>query len=566
MRTSILSRSFLLAAFLLGCWPVSAAPRRRSSNPPAEVASSQTTQAIRSIDSGTLLFVNGKNGAGSAFLAELFGENLIVSNAHVYLEIEEPIITDINNFNYRITRIRAARERDLVILSVAELPPQSSPLKIHANVSSIYPDSSVVACGNSLGDNVLNYSAGKLNGVGPDRIEINAGIVPGNSGGPVLLASDGRVIGVSTYLRFIQPRPDTIGSRFEGSWLFPVIRRFATRIDNLELSDFEEVELSAVQDDRKCLASVEKFIEELGKGRSLEAIRNVYRKYSGSYRNACHHSWHSRYMQKNFEEKQQRFQPLFDQMAREIGNPVEDLLLEFANEVSSRPRSARSCRCPVCSGSGTVEEMRANPNYSRHKAEPERKMFRESCSVCHGRGSLELTPKGVDFQLSGTLRKKMLGLIEPETEPFFGFLLGCGSDELAKLRYYNRKSNLIGRASNGFGITFFFRGNHQIRNAQLTVLQFQLGRLTRVEIIGPMRGDVELREFNSCRDRYANAILSGNILRGNQSNSGTYRLRNERGFHDALPETFNSDENPVVRFVAELPFSKQCTQITLNQD
>lgn len=79
----------------------------------------------------------------------------------------------------------------------------------------------VVAYGNSLGGDVMTELPGKVVGLGSDRIEIDCEIMPGNSGGPVVLKDSKLVIGISTYLT--KGRRD-IWSR---NTVFEKVRRFA---------------------------------------------------------------------------------------------------------------------------------------------------------------------------------------------------------------------------------------------------------------------------------------------------------------------------------------------------
>ena len=83
----------------------------------------------------------------------------------------------------------------------------------------------VVVLGNSDGRGVVTEIRGKVIGVGPREIEVDAAFVIGNSGSPVL-DRHGRVIGIATYLRDCRNDEDwsKVNTRFNG------IRRFALRL------------------------------------------------------------------------------------------------------------------------------------------------------------------------------------------------------------------------------------------------------------------------------------------------------------------------------------------------
>ena len=83
----------------------------------------------------------------------------------------------------------------------------------------------MVVLGNSDGRGVVTEIRGKVIGVGPREIEVDAAFVIGNSGSPVL-DRHGRVIGIATYLRDCRDDADwsKANTRFNG------IRRFALRL------------------------------------------------------------------------------------------------------------------------------------------------------------------------------------------------------------------------------------------------------------------------------------------------------------------------------------------------
>src|SRR5205823_6472184 len=57
---------------------------------------------------------------------------------------------------------------------------------------------SILIAGNSEGEGVVREVTGKVTGVGPQRVEVDANFVPGYSGSPILLEGNGQVIGVAS--------------------------------------------------------------------------------------------------------------------------------------------------------------------------------------------------------------------------------------------------------------------------------------------------------------------------------------------------------------------------------
>ena len=88
-------------------------------------------------------------------------------------------------------------------------------------------DDAVVVLGNSGGAGVVTKIAGKIVGIGPDRIEVSAEFIPGNSGSPIIHVKTGQVIGIATYLT---KRYDEFSNNKKGP---VVVRRFGYRIDNV---------------------------------------------------------------------------------------------------------------------------------------------------------------------------------------------------------------------------------------------------------------------------------------------------------------------------------------------
>jgi hypothetical protein len=106
-------------------------------------------------------------------------------------------------------------------------------MELQREVSLLPVDMPVRVYGNSDGRGVFTDLSGKILGVGPSSIEIDAPFVPGNSGCPVLSYPEMKVVGVATLLTYALPTWVMQGSRFAS------VRHFATRIDNLDPKQFE---------------------------------------------------------------------------------------------------------------------------------------------------------------------------------------------------------------------------------------------------------------------------------------------------------------------------------------
>ena len=157
--------------------------------------------------------------AGSGFVVHDGGRPYLFTNAHVVRE-GKVIASRLDGTRLRLGARDEAVGRDMVRFALDESVPA---FDLAAGVPDI--GDPVVVLGNSDGRGVVTEIRGKVIGVGPREIEVDAAFVIGNSGSPVL-DRHGRVIGIATYLRDCRNDEDwsKVNTRFNG------IRRFALRL------------------------------------------------------------------------------------------------------------------------------------------------------------------------------------------------------------------------------------------------------------------------------------------------------------------------------------------------
>jgi len=83
--------------------------------------------------------------------------------------------------------------------------------------------------GNAEGAGVINTINGRIVGLGPNLVEVDAPFQPGNSGSPIIHLKTGKVIGVATYLTIRKYDASTREAVRE-----PVVRRFGYRLDSVK--------------------------------------------------------------------------------------------------------------------------------------------------------------------------------------------------------------------------------------------------------------------------------------------------------------------------------------------
>ncbi len=102
----------------------------------------------------------------------------------------------------------------------------------------------MVVLGNEQGAGVVHPIEGKIVGLGPNLVEIDAEFQPGNSGSPIIHKASGKVIGVATYLVIEQATPFSSTAGEEGKKKQEKggndnnqggeVRRFGYRLDSIE--------------------------------------------------------------------------------------------------------------------------------------------------------------------------------------------------------------------------------------------------------------------------------------------------------------------------------------------
>jgi Trypsin-like peptidase domain len=168
-----------------------------------------------------LVFFEGKAGKGSGFITDIQGRKYLVTNAHVVAAIKAATFKLLDSTPVQIGSSGVAVGHDLVALAVVEggtsIPPMASVDK-EAEIGD-----AVVVLGNAEGAGVVNLLEGKLLGIGPNLVEVDAPFVPGNSGSPIIHVQSGKVIGVATYamVKKTGPRQEKI-------------RRFGYRLDSVQ--------------------------------------------------------------------------------------------------------------------------------------------------------------------------------------------------------------------------------------------------------------------------------------------------------------------------------------------
>jgi S1-C subfamily serine protease len=197
------------------------------------------------------VLVTGDEGHGSGFICRLGGRTLLFTNNHVVAGMRQPRFSQLSGAQVSVGAAESAAGCDLMRLALPAPPahPLEAMTDLEANARI---GDEVVVLGNTGGGGVVTSLGGDLLGIGPDRVEVSAEFIPGNSGSPIVHVKTGRVIGIATYLtrRYEEVAGQARGPR-SGEM---VVRRFGYRLDTAK--KWEPVNWAAFQAEAEQLRKI----------------------------------------------------------------------------------------------------------------------------------------------------------------------------------------------------------------------------------------------------------------------------------------------------------------------
>jgi hypothetical protein len=148
---------------------------------------------------GSIVLIDTASGQGTGFMTSINDLPFVITNLHVLADAKDLRVRTVAGARISVSTAFAARGHDVALLRVESIPTGLTMAQDVFNTSRIGDE--VVVVGNRLGGGVLTQEVGRVIGLGPDRIEVDAAFQPGNSGSPILNLRTGEVIGVASYLQ-----------------------------------------------------------------------------------------------------------------------------------------------------------------------------------------------------------------------------------------------------------------------------------------------------------------------------------------------------------------------------
>ena len=174
-------------------------PASTSTSPSASPEEVPPSGDVLSIHNDAFVIMKGAEGSGSGFICHQGNQTWLFTNIHVIADIKQPTMTRLDNGTVTPGAAEAAVGEDIARFAIAQSPPH--PLEaITEFESNVRIGDEVMVLGNSGGGGVVTQLKGTIVGIGPDRIEVSAEFIPGNSGSPIIHVKTGKVVGIATYL------------------------------------------------------------------------------------------------------------------------------------------------------------------------------------------------------------------------------------------------------------------------------------------------------------------------------------------------------------------------------
>ncbi|MDF3055871.1 MAG: hypothetical protein K0R17_86 [Rariglobus sp.] len=175
------------------------------------------------------LVMSNAAGTGTGFIVKQRGGYYLVSNQHVINGPAPHKYEKSDGIVLRPLKGWLAGDRDIVIYSLDGT--HAHYLEVETEFDAVALGEEVMIYGNALGEG-MRLSEAKIIRKTSSEIEISGGIVPGNSGGPIIRKKNGKLLAVATYATVHNTQFRSISDYVEAAGL-PKVRFYGVRIDTI---------------------------------------------------------------------------------------------------------------------------------------------------------------------------------------------------------------------------------------------------------------------------------------------------------------------------------------------
>ena len=187
--------------------------------------STPSPAARKRLSVDAVVLIVGDQSQGTGCIIREGTKHYLYTAAHVLSGNTRLTVTNAEGRKFnKFGDLETAEGADLVRLRMFDDDPGEA-LELADSESSIAVGAEISVLGNGGGEGVIAAEEGKILGLGTDSIEVDAEIIQGNSGGPVVIRRNGRVAGIVTHLTAKREDIWAQGTRFGD------VRRFACRVD-----------------------------------------------------------------------------------------------------------------------------------------------------------------------------------------------------------------------------------------------------------------------------------------------------------------------------------------------
>ena len=175
-----------------------------------------------------LVVIHGDYGSGTGFVSKMHDNYFVVTNQHVLSGNKKFTITGMDGTKFPTDgALYAAVDYDVAIIKIPDSLAKNSLEIMDDPQTNAKPGDQITIPGNSQGAGVPMQINGQLLAIGPQLVEVNAQLIHGISGSPIIDRQAGKVVGIATMSMTYKIDNDRIGLTTETRW-------FGYRVDNID--------------------------------------------------------------------------------------------------------------------------------------------------------------------------------------------------------------------------------------------------------------------------------------------------------------------------------------------